>query len=157
MTAELNAHGNLMGGVRKTVRPQKLKMKRPKKRVDEKTNNKGLEKEAQGSEEAPRSIENKSSKQEPIKVASTRVFPNSPKSNDGSSSPAFKSEPSEITPPGPTAREWATMKSNLYAKGIKNTSTVKVAEPSVNLEEGPDFGKPVYTITDVPRQWKKNG
>lgn len=98
----------------------------------------------------------------PQRVYSERVSP-SPTSLPGSrrALPAPRervesSGPLAITPPGPTASASAAARAKQSAKGSKNTSTIKVAERMVDLEEGPNFGKSVYSITDVPRQWKNN-
>ena len=169
MTSDLSAHGNLMGGVRKATRPQKLSIsKKTQTRIDnavkktfgpkdEKKDNASSNKVAeQGQLAAPVSSKD-SGKEGPINVSSTRVMPNPPNAIGGPSSFVPTTGPAQITPPGPSAKESAKAKSEKAKKGTKNTSTIKVAEPSVNLEEGPSFGKPVYSITDVPRQWNKNG
>jgi hypothetical protein len=63
--------------------------------------------------------------------------------------------PKQITAPGPTAQETASKKISTAKRGTKNTSTIKVAEPMVDLES--TKGGTVYQITDLPRQFKKNG
>jgi hypothetical protein len=156
-----------MGGVRKTTKPQKLKLSKGAKArlnsINKKTNDKGS---TGPTTEDQRFIENNSSesssskqkdnsKQGPIKVSSTRVGPNQPKSIGGPSSFVPQAGPSQITPPGPTARESAASKAAAAKKGTKNTSTMRVAQKVVDLE-APGFPT-VYNITDVPRQWKKNG
>jgi hypothetical protein len=183
MTADLSAHGNLMGGVRRTVQPQKLKQKKKKPKeekvtdkkssettdrtnspgnkydfiakggtpegevVDESATNRGFALDDNGIQRVPSQRVYPSAKQLP----GARRELNAPRGGSKSTGP------NAITPPGPPARATASAKAKTAAKGTKNTSTIKVAEPAVDLEEGPNFGNPVYRITDVPRQWKKNG
>ncbi len=184
MTADLEAHGNLMGGVRAATKSQKLKQKKKKKPKEEKvtdkkssettdrTNSPGNKYDFIGSGRTPEGeVVDESATNRGFalddngiqRVSSQRVYPSSkelPGSRRELSAPRGGSKPTgpkAIPPPGPPARATASAKSKTAAKGTKNTSTIKVAETSVDLEEGPTFGKPVYNITDVPRQWKKNG
>ena len=89
-------------------------------------------------------------------TSSPTALPGSRKSISAPKANVVNSGPLAITPPGPTASSSAASRAAKAAKGSKNTSTVKVAERMVDLDEGPNFGKPVYSITDVPRQWKNN-
>lgn len=225
MTAELSAHGNLMGGVRSATKGQKLKLSKATKarlaRLDEKRMNSNNPRGSEPSEDDVRTALGKGSispaeasdlnprggltpnsrdvreayqkgkidreqafnlnpkadlnagrrkpKEEqraPIKVKPERVVregsdrkPANSKSDEQPRGAGSTKDnlPKRITPPGPTAREQAQSKATSAAKGSKNKSTIKVAEPMVYLEEGPNFGKPVYSITDVPRQWGRNG
>jgi len=94
----------------------------------------------------------------PIKVKSERVYRTNPgptAAESAASSGPFNSGPSSITPPGPSIRGRATSKAASAKKGTKNTSTIKVAQRVVDLD-APGYPT-VYNITDVPRQWKKNG
>ena len=173
-----------MGGVRAATKPQKLKQKKkkPKKEEDvtdkkssettDRTNSPGNKYDFIGS---GRQAEGEVVDETPVnrgravegdgvqRVSSQRVYPTAkelPGSRRELSAPRGGSKPTgpnAITPPGPTARETASAKAKASSKGSKNTSTIKVVEPSIDLEEGPTFGKPVYTITDTPRQWNKNG
>ena len=183
MTADLSAHGNLMGGVRRTVQPQKLKQKKKKPKEEKVADKKSSETtdrtntpgnkydfissgrtpEGEVVDESPINRGRAVGDSDVQRVASERVYPSAkqlPSVRRELSAPrggAMDMGPSAITPPGPTARETASAKAKSSSKGTKNTSTIKVAEPSVDLEEGPNFGNPVYSITDVPRQWKMNG
>jgi hypothetical protein len=184
MTADLSAHGNLMGGVRAATKPHKLKQKKkkPKKEEDvtdkkssettDRTNSPGNKYDfiaKGGTPEGEVVDESATNRGRALddngiqRVSSQRVYPAAkelPGSRRELNAPRGGSKPTgpnAITPPGPTARETASAKAKASSKGTKNTSTIKVAEQSVDLEEGPTFGKPVYNITDVPRQWKKNG
>jgi hypothetical protein len=91
----------------------------------------------------------------PTWVSSTRVYPNPPKSIGGPAAPTSTVGKPAITSPGPTAKESASKKAATAKKGSKNTSTIKVASPAVDLES--PTGGIVYSITDVPRQFKQNG
>jgi hypothetical protein len=183
MTADLIAHGNLMGGVRKATKPQKLKRKKKEKEKEKVTDKKSSENTDRSNSPgnkydfitSGRTLEGEVVDESPInrgravgdsdvqRVYSERAYPSAkqlPGSRRELNAPRGGSKPTgpnAITPPGPTARATALAKSKTAAKGTKNTSTIKVAESVVNLEEGPNFGNPVYRITDVPRQWKKNG
>lgn len=176
MTADLTAHGNLMGGVRKATHQHKLKRKAPKgkpketsskssesKTKNDRTNSPGNKYDFIGSGRRPegdlvdetpvnrgRAIEGDGIQ----RVRSERVS-KLPKAIGSPSAFVPTTGPAQITPPGPTAREAAEAKAASAKKGTKNTSTIKVAQPAIDLEEGPSFGKPVYSITDIPRQWGK--
>lgn len=115
------------------------------------------------SESQQTSSNSSSTSQGPKNVKSERVhYPNPQKSIKGpqralgAPSETFKpTGPAAISAPGPTAKEQASKKAAKAKKGTKNTSTIKVAEPSVDLES--PTGGMTYKITDLPRQWNKNG
>lgn len=98
----------------------------------------------------------------PMRVRSERVttsptaLPGSRKAISSPKGESVQRGPKSITAPGPTASETAAARAAAAAKGTKNKSSIKVAEAAVDLEDGPNFGKPVYSITDVPRQWNRN-
>jgi hypothetical protein len=161
-----------MGGVRKATRPHKLTQKKKPKKEQSSTEKKSSEKtdrtnkstyEGELVDESPINRGRALNDNGIQRVSSERVYP-SPKKLSGSRKELNEAReenkptgPKSITSPGPTASEGAKAKAEKAKKGTKNTSTIKVAQPSIDLEEGPSFGKPVYTITDVPRQWNKNG
>ena len=163
-----------MGNVRKTAQPHKLRIpKKTKAKLNEvtkKINSKRNESRAKDNEDQePIKVKseriekdkvnpasNKSSvKEGSNNVSSTRVYPPGPKSLTAPAPIPQKTGPASITPPGPSAKALASKKAAAAKKGTKNTSSVKVATPFVDLES--DTGGMVYDITDVPRQWKKNG
>jgi hypothetical protein len=61
----------------------------------------------------------------------------------------------QLGAPRPPAKVTAASKAAAAKKGTKNLSTIKVAQPMVDLES--PTGGVIHRITDVPRQWKKNG
>ena len=160
MTADLNAHSNLMGGVRKATKAHKLSLsKKAKARLD--TSHKKEDKKEPVNVKSERIEKDKlTSSKSPVRenttnVSSTRVYPSGPKSLSAPAPPLPKPGPASITPPGPSAKSLASKKASAAKKGTKNTTSMKVATPLVDLES--DAGGLVYNITDVPRQWKKNG
>jgi hypothetical protein len=100
---------------------------------------------------APSSQDN----QEPQHVSSTRFIPNPPRELKSPTRALKGGNKPQITAPGPTARASASTKAAAAKKGTKNTSTIKVAQPVADLES--PTPRTIYSITDVPRQWKKNG
>lgn len=68
----------------------------------------------------------------PINVPSERIYPKGPGPLSGGQKAITPPAPKSLEAPGPF-----------------------VAAPLVNLNEGPDFGKTVYDITRLPRQFKQ--
>lgn len=199
MAAELNAHGNAMGGLSKTVKEHKLKPNKQQQR-DLKTVKRVVKTSvkdtfAKKTQTAPESEPAEKERERPHRFDNTRVrgkaegevvddtpinrgnaigdsgvkrvyservsptrtaLPGNRLSIEPPKYVADPKGPSAIGAPGPTASESAAARAQSAAKGTRNTSTIKVAEPQVDLEDGPNFGKPVYSITDVPRQWNRN-
>jgi hypothetical protein len=152
-----------MGGVGRATKAQRLSLpKGSKAKINnkiEKINKKRADAraEANAPKEPLNGTSERTAPQAPLNVKSERVestkAASEPKSQPARA--ATPTGPARITAPGPTASQRAAAKAKEARKGTKNTSTIKVAEAAVSLDDGPNFGKPVYTITDIPRQWNK--
>jgi hypothetical protein len=157
MSQEVNNVHSFMGPVKKATKGHKFKKPRTVRakktaggKDEEQTTSRHIS-NPQKELNAPRS----QGTQEPQYVASTRFIPN-PQRELKSPTKALKgSGKSQITAPGPTARASASNKAAAAKKGTKNTSTIRVARQVADLES--PTPRTIYSITDAPRQWKKNG
>lgn len=145
------------------AREKAQKAENAKKAKEAKESNKKDKQPKQPRESRGSKKTGKDSSEGPINVQSERVnYPyvqkslNAPrKAIEGPEATYKPSGPTPISPAGPSAKESAQKRANKAKRGTKNKSTMKVAEPVVDLES--PTPKTIYNITDLPRQFRPNG